>query len=426
MSINRRNFNFGLGAALVAAPFIRFLEGSARAAGIGDAAKRLVIFFSPNGTVHKHWRPTGSGADYGFAAGSILEPLTDYKKDITVIDGIDFHGVANHEPGMSAMLTGGSGAGSLTGGMSVDQYIAKSLGQGMKFASLELGAQTSAWGASNQTRMSYSAPGAYVPPDDNPKSVFERMFGEIGASDSAKIKAFNRRKSILDRVAAELKGLKKVAGKQEQIKLDAHLSALEQVENGLKSGDTSCGDGVSVLEMNPQVNDNFEHVVPAQIDLLVTALSCGMTNVASMQVSHTVGPPVFSWLGLSDGHHSLSHKGDTDTAGVADFVKAERWISEQFAYLLQKLKSLPEPTGDGTMLDHTAVLWAQEMGDGRMHDCLSVPFVVAGGPFKTGKYLKYNGEPHQKLLVSVCHAMGLNNPTFGSPGYGTGPLEGLL
>jgi hypothetical protein len=217
-----------------------------------------------------------------------------------------------------------------------------------------------------------------------------------------------------------------VAGKQEQIKLDAHLSALEQVENGLTTTAGDCQEQMSVFQMNPQENNAFEFVVPAQIDLLVAALSCGMTNVATLQISHTVGPPVFSWLGLTDGHHSLSHSADSDPVGVANYVKAERWISEQFAYLLKRLKELPEPDSDGSMFDHTAVLWAQEMGDGRMHDCLSVPFVVAGGPFKTGQYLKFNNEPHQKLLVSVCHAMGLQNPTFGNPAHGTGGLEGLL
>src|ERR1041385_8064185 len=159
--------------------------------------------------------------------------------------------------------------------------------------------------------------------------------------------------------------------------------------------------------------------------MLVTALACGMTNVASIQWTHTVSPLVMSWLGITDGHHSLSHSDDSNTAGVASYVKAERWYTEQFAYFIEQLKATPEPDGSGTLFDTTLVVWCKELGDGRLHDCLSVPFVLtSGGAFRVGRYLTLKDAPHQKLWVSVCQAMGLTNPTFGDPTYGSGPLEG--
>ncbi|MCS6901940.1 MAG: DUF1552 domain-containing protein [Myxococcales bacterium] len=142
-------------------------------------ARRLVIFFTPNGTVPKRWKPNGSGSSFTFPAGSILEPLAPVKQDVIIRDGIDFVGVSNHEGGMAAMLTGGGGVGSSSGGMSVDQYVAAKIGQGDRFPSLELGVQTSAWGGNVQTRMCYSGPGVFVPPDDDPGSVYNRLFGDL-------------------------------------------------------------------------------------------------------------------------------------------------------------------------------------------------------------------------------------------------------
>jgi hypothetical protein len=430
VQIGRRSFLMGAGASLVAGSFLQMFEKQALAQeGAQNVAKRCIIFFTPNGTVHKHWRPQGAGTSFSFPEGSILEPLADHKEDLLILDGIDFHGVANHEAGMANMLTGGH-SGSMTGGMSLDQYLASQLGVGDKFPSLTLGVQSdSGWGASSQTRMTYTGPSSYKAPIDSPAELYNSMFGDLNADQNVVDAVLNLRKSVLDLVGNELKLLQNKVGTQERLKLEQHLSALEVVESGLQAPAGTCDVPDPVFTLNPLLNENFAAVSHAQIDLMVLALACGMTKVASLQCAHTVGPHVFSWLGLSEGHHSLSHIDDSNQEGLMNFVKAERWYAGEFAYLLSKLKELPEPDGEGTMLDNTVVLWAQELGDGRLHDCVSVPFVLAGGAggyFNTGRYLSLGGAPHQKLLVSVCHAMGLNNPTFGNPAFGTGPLEELV
>lgn len=425
-SVSRRRFLAGAGATLVAGSLLRFLTGESRA-GTGKTAKRLVVFFTPNGTVHKHWRPQGSGANFSFAAGSILEPLGKHKDRIIVCDGIDYKSVDNHEGGMANMLTGGGGEASSSGGMSVDQFVATKIGQATKFSSLEFGVQTSAWGGNVQTRMSYLGPGIYAPPDDSPKSVYKRMFGDVSGDPAEVDKLLARKKKILDLVGGEIADLRKRVGKAEQEKLDAHAAAIEKVESGLGGGaGPTCDAPGSPLDVNPYSNPDFPVIGKAQMDLLVLSLACGMTNVASIQWNHTVGPAVFSWLGLSDGHHTLSHNDDTNVQGVADFVKAERWYSEQFVYLLDALAAAPDPEG-GSLLDTTLVVWSKELGDGRLHDCKSVPWVLAGGQyFGLGRYVDFGGAPHQKLLVSICQAMGLTNQTFGDASKGTGPLEGLV
>lgn len=435
MTLARRDFVRAVGATALLAPFAGFLQSDRGRAQDARVAKRLVVFFTPNGTVHRHWRPTGEGTSFSFPAGSILEPLAPHQSDLVVLDGIDFVGTSNHEGGMAAMLTGNGTDAHESRGMSVDQVVADSIGAGSRFPSLELGVQTSAWGGNVQTRMSYRGPGQYVPPDDDPIGVHRRLFGGLSPMPDGGMAMADprvlRRRSVLDAIRGDLADLSRRVPASERRKLEAHTEALRRSELGLAgaiAGMASCDPTPAPDTGVPLDNDRFPFVGRAQMDLLITALSCGMTRVASLQWAHTVAPQVFSWLGVSEGHHALSHMDDANEAGVADFVRTERWFAEQFAYLLDRLSELPEPDGDGRMLDHTLVVWAKELGDGRLHECSSVPFVLAGAnrAWSTGRYLRLGGVPHQKLLVSLCHAMGLPNRTFGDPSHGTGPIEELF
>lgn len=417
----RRSFVAGLGAALIAAPFVSLLGAPSRARAAAGP-KRLLVFFTPNGTIHRYWRPAGGESDFTIPAGSILEPLAPHRADLLILDELDFYGVDNHEPGMKAMLTNNGSSTDESQGMSIDQFVAARIGATTRFRSLEFGVQTSAWGGQAQTRMSYSAPGVFVSPDDDPRSAWRRMFGDLAGGAEAAAQRLARRRSILDVTRAELVDLRDRLGAEERIKLEAHLESLRSVERGLESSGGSCEVPATPDRVGTYDNDSFPAIAQQQIDLAVRALACGLTNVASLQLSHTVGDRVYSWLGISDGHHSLSHADDGNEAKVADFVAVERWNAAQFAYLLESLKAAPDPAG-GTMLDSTLVLWAKELGDGRMHTCASVPWVLAGGGLRTGRYLRLGGENHARVLVSICRAFGLANETFGDPRAGRGGLE---
>jgi hypothetical protein len=427
--IGRRQFTAGLGASLLAAPLLRMLSGEAQAAT--PLAKRLIVIFTPNGTVHNYWRPSGTETAFSFPAGSILEPLGRHQSNVLVCEGIDFVEVDNHEAGMANMLTGGGTAQNTSGGLSVDQFIASKIGQSSRFQSLEFGVQTSIWGAARSTRMSYSAPGVFVSPEDNPRNAFQRLFGALGGDSTTADKLLRRRKSMLDLVRGELNDLSQRVGAEEKRKLEQHLEALRQTEKGLTEPAAlpGCPSATAPASMDVNANANFPAVGRAQMDLMVSALTCGMTRVASLQWAHTVAPQVFSWAGEAESHHELSHKDDSNTQGLADFVTCERWFAEQFAYLLDALKARPDLEGGGTMLDSTLVVWAKELGDSRLHTCRSVPFVLAGGGssyFRFGRYLRYSGAPHQKLLTSVCHALGVSIDTFGDATKASGPLDGLV
>ena len=419
MSVSRRSFTATLGMSLLAAPFLGLLGRSRRAsAAPATPARRLVVFFNPNGSVPARWRPSGSTTSFSFPAGSVLEPVAAWKDRMVILDGLDFKNADNHEGGMAAMLTGGF-AGGDNAGKSIDQYVAPALGANTRLRSIELGVQTSAWGGSTQTRMSYGGAGQYVPPDDDPTSVYARLYGDALPGDVDA--SLRRRQSVIDAVRGDLGALRGRLGTEEAQKLDVHLESLRELERSLGGG--TCGGGVPPEAGNVYDNDRFPAIGKTQMDLLVAALACGATNVASIQWAHTVAPQVFSWINLSEGHHGLSHMGD-GTAGVDQFIQSERWFAEQFAYLLGKLDATPDPEG-GTLLDSTLVLWCKEMGDSRLHECKNVPMVIAGAGFATGRYLKLSGASHAQMHVSIARALGVATDSFGDPSHGTGPLSGL-
>ncbi|MBM75066.1 MAG: Tat (twin-arginine translocation) pathway signal sequence domain protein [Proteobacteria bacterium] len=417
---SRRRFLGGASASLLAAPFWRILNGEALASE--TIPKRLVVFFSPNGTIHEHLWPQGTEHDFVFPEGSILEPLASHQEDLIVLKGLDLYNADNHEGGMAAMLTNGGGSESVTNNRSLDQIVAEHISGGCRFPSLELGVHTSAWGGSVQTRMSYAGPGIFVTPDDSPSNVYQRMFGELLVGEEEASKRRLRRQMILDRSKDEINALSSRLGSQEQVKLEAHLASLEQLENSINAV-PECAPSVAPDAFTTYGNDQFPAITTAQMDLAVTALACDMTRVVSLQLSHTVGPTVFSWLGINEGHHSLSHAADSNLEQVLHYVQCERWYAEQFSALLTLLKNQSDPETGGSLLDTTLVVWAQELGDGRMHTCTDVPFVLAGGgAFETGRFLDVGSTNHCHLLISIAQAFGLDLDTFGDPQAGSGPL----
>jgi len=406
---NRRDFLRCVSAGALTAPLASLTGRTARAA-VSGPAQRLLILFTPNGTIHEHWRPSGSEKDFSFASGTILEPLSDLRSDLLILDGMDFNTGDNHEGGMAAMLTAG-------GLDSIDQYIAREIGAESRFTSLELGVQTSAWGGNTQTRMAYNS-GNMVTPDDSPESVWSRLFGGMGDED-----LLARRLAVLDLTRSEINDLHGRLGAAERSRLDTHLDSLDSIERSLSG---SCEGVISPGSSSTTDNDVFPDTAAAQIDLAIQALACDATRVVSIQMSHTVGPVAFTWAGISEGHHTLSHASDTDSDSVDKFVACERWFAEQFAAIVQQLKETADPNTGAPLLDTTLVLWAKELGDGRLHTCVNVPWIMAGsggGFFTPGRYLDLGGATHDAVLTSICQAFGLSNTTFGAGS--AGPLAVL-
>lgn len=437
MSFNpsRRRFLQGLGAT-VALPLMPSL-GYAQNASF---PKRIVFFYSPVGTIPFRWVP--SGGETNFTLSDILQPLQAHRDDIIVLDGIDMRVTskgpgAAHQRGMGAILTGrplndgtfGGGGGAVSGwasGISIDQEIANQRNDPTKFHSLQLGIR--ATGGENRQTMTYAGSDQPIMPDNDPYNVFNRLFADLDADPFDLERIRIRRASVLDHVLTDIDRLNQKISAEDRPRLDAHLESVRKIETRLNDPQDviTCQAPTIGMQMDPLASDNFPATGELQIDLLVNALACDLTRVASIQFSRATSGQRFDWIGITDSHHSLSHEGDSNTTAVNRLVQINQWYAEQFASLLTKMKAVQE--GDGTLLDHSVVVWVNSLGKGNSHTRNDIPLVMAGschGFFRTGRFLQFGDEPHNNLLVSLANAMDVNITTFGDPDFCTGPIAAL-
>ncbi len=398
--------------------------------------------FSPNGTIPGAWTPTGT--ETNFTLSPILSPLAPHQDSLVVIQGVDQRGGGGdgHQNGIGGMLTGqvlnsgpfagmGSAPAGWPNGPSVDQRIAEVIGTTTKLRSLELGVQVGA--ADNWGRMIYRAANQPLPPEDDPAQVYANVFADLHGDQTALAALRARRKSILDAVSAQYTRVEAQLGAADRMRLDQHLTAVREIELRLTTPfvapTAACQDPAAPAAATT-ANDDFPAIGGVQLDLLVTALACDITRVASLQWSRSVSQVRFTWLPspIPDGHHDLSHRPDNDASAVDKLTRINTWYASQLAALMTKLKAVPE--GDGTLLDHTLILWCNELAIGNVHSRTDAPYVLgggAGGALRTGRFLTYAGDvPHNNLLVSLMNIMGLPDQTFGKPDWCTGPLSGLI
>jgi hypothetical protein len=443
--LSRRAMLRGAGGIAIGLPLLEIMRPLRQATGAtGAAPKRFVVFFTPDGTIRNNWLPTVSGSS--FAPSRILQPLTANQSHIVVIDGVDNKAAQNgpgddHMKGMGTMLTGiellpGTTQGGccepagLAGGISVDQAIANKIGTTTQFKSLEVGVQSTGSGTVwNYT--SYSDANMPLPPDINPSSVFTRVFGGLGADATATARLQAERKSVLDAVMASYQKLGPKLGKDDKAKLDAHLANVRDLETRLTATGSlgaSCMKPAMPTVTSYKSNDSFPQVGQVQMDLVVMAMACDLTRVATIQWEKSVGDVQFDWVDstIARGHHDMSHDPDDNADTQEKLTKINIWFAQQLNYLIEAMKKVPE--GSGTMLDNTLILWCNELSKGNAHSHDHMPFLLAGhagGALRGNQFLQLSKIPHNNLLVSCMNLMGLPDTTFGNPAYCTGPLSGL-
>jgi hypothetical protein len=431
----RRRLLGGLGAATVLTPFVPLLEGQAET---GSFPRRLVLLFSANGTLHERWAPSGNETD--FTLPQILAPLESYKDKMIVLDGLRVlrSGPGDgHQMGMGCMWTGSklleggdfqgggdSGTAGWCGGISVDQEIANAIGQETPYKSLEFGIQCG--GATVWSRMCYSGPNQPIAPEDNPSAMFDRLFADLGIDNSALERLKAERGSVIDLVKDDLTRLNTRASGSDRQKVEAHLDAIRAIETRNNMAPPVCDQPELDIGPDHNANANFPHTSKLQIQQLVMSLACDLTRVASLQWSRSVSNTRFDWIGVPEGHHDISHWGDSDPAMVDKITAINVWYAEEVKYLLDAMAAVPE--GDGTLLDNSIVVWGNELSRGNSHGNRPVPFVIfgsGGGVLQTGRHLRYDDVAHNRFLVSLCNAMGLATQSFGDNDPGSGGLAGL-
>ncbi len=428
--LDRRAVLRGAGSIAVAIPFLEAM----RPAWAQAQPKRFIAMFSSNGVIQDAWRPTGT--ETNFLLGRSLAPLEPFKSDVVVIQGLTLSAKgAVHPAAMAGLLTGtpaddtfarGPGNAGWATGPSIDQVIASEIAKKTRtrFKSLELGALTDSGSDLGGFRMVFAGPSLPIPPENNPLNAFKRLFTGLqqGGDTAALQKMIAQRRSILDAVKGEYERMKVRLGSEDRVKLDAHLVSVREIETDLLALPTANPSAACSQPAIGTPGSAMPAVAKAQMDIIVAALACDLTRVATLQLLRSGAQNSYPWIGVNDKHHDLGHRPDSDTAARDKLVKIETWYAEQFAYLVGKLK-------EKGLLDSTLVLWGNELGVGNTHDRRNAPFVLAGragGALRPGRYLNYPGVSHNNLLVSCGKAMDLELSTFGEPSWCQGPLRGLI
>lgn len=440
--LSRRQLLYGLGGVSVGLPLLASL--SARADGM-QAPKRLVLMYTPNGVINDAWWPTNVTSETAFDLNAIHQPLAPYRDKLTFLAGVDlkvtYEGPGGlHQKGIGGLFTGrklqsGSefvdGCGQTSGwadGISVDQAVVKIAAANTLLPSLELGVH--ALENDVQGRISYAGAGQPLPPINNPLDAFTRLFSMLGAAPATLDNLRESRKSVLDTVQSQFAAFSPRLSSDDRHKLDAHLTLVRDLEHRMVNLPSSraCDAPSAPPSLDPQTLDDMPRIADLELDLLAAAFACDLTRVASFQISTSLNRIAYTFLnGNTLEGHSLSHAGPSDTAAHDELVSRQTWHAGRLAHFLGRLAAIQDIDGS-SVLDNTLVVWGNEISEGNTHSHDNVPFLLAGGgwSFKTGRYVRCSGVPHNNLLVSILNAMGSTSTTFGDPDFCSGPLTGLV
>ena len=437
---NRREFLKTAGLSAAALPFLGNLPTLGFAGDPAPRKKRLVVVFTPNGTIPWEFWPEKAGPLTEFK--TILKPLEPFRDRTLTLNGLSnrLEGDGDrHMRGIGCLLTGielfpgniQGGSDSPAGwasGHSIDQEIARRLqadeATRTRFGALVLGVNVPER-ADTWTRMSYAGPNRPIAPLDDPYAFLGKMYGDRKSQEALV--------TVLDDVTADLRKLEGLVGKEDKALLDKHATFVRDMERRLQADLAQKQDvGHAVPELEPGVveaNENLPKHSAMQIELLSHAFEADFARVATLQFTNSVGNARLKWLGVSDSHHGLSHEPDSNKKAVEDLIKINTWYAEQVALLCKRLSDTPEPGVPGqTMLDNTTVVWTNELGKGNSHSLDNIPFVCVGGglDWAGGRALDFGREPHNRLLLSMAKGFGYDLPGFGNEELsGGGPLEGL-
>jgi hypothetical protein len=430
----RREFLRTMGLSAAIAPFI--MNRSSLAFSNTQARKqRLVVIFSPNGVVPQTFWPDEEGAEFKFKES--LSPLEPFKNRSLILHGVRDAVTGDgddHMRGIGCLLTGtelfpgnvqggGHTPAGWASGLSIDQelknHLQKSEATRTRFGSLEFGVMVPER-ADTWTRMCYAGPNKPIAPIDDPYQMFSKLYGEMKDRENMV--------SILDDMREDLAAVRGLVSAEDRQLLEQQETFVREFEKTLKAEGERAPDHAEP-ELPPGVdrqNDNMPKLTEMQIELMVHSFANDFSRIATFQFTNSVGQARMKWIGIEEGHHTLSHEPDSNVEAMDQLTKINRWYCEQLAYLAKRLDETPEPGGEGSMLDNTTIVWTNELGQGSSHTHDNTPFILVGGGlgFQMGRSLKLGQVPHNRLLMSIARGFGHELKTFGNPDYcGAGALE---
>ena len=442
--LSRRTILRGVGAA-VSLPLLEAMlpARSALAASAGGQAlattpagfpRRMAVIFTPHGAHMPNFTPAAPGRGYEMPWS--LKPLTRFREDINVLTGLthdrgraNADGAGDHARSASVFLTGAqprktSGA-DIRSGISIDQFTANHIGKLTPFASLELGIEggrnagncDSGYSCAYSSNISWAGPGTPTAKETNPKLVFERLFGGSAGGDPRQGVALRdaQRRSILDFVLSDAKSLSNTLGRPDQRKLDEYLSGVRDIEKRMNSASRPEPDHPGYLDYPaPQgVPADYAEHLHLMADMMVLAFQTDLTRITTYMFANAGSNRSYRPIGVPEGHHDISHHGG-DPVKHDKLSHINRFHAAQFAYLLDRLRSIPE--GDGTLLDNCMIMYGSGISDGNRHNNENLPLILAGrggGTIHTGRHIVYDTEtPVCNLFVSMLDRMGVHTDRF--------------
>ena len=426
-SISRRTFLHAAGTAL-ALPFLDAMVPAfgAPAESAPNRATRLAFFTVPNGTIMDRWTTT------------ILEPLAAFKDRMLIIGGLannearklEFEINGDHPRACSAYLTGThpkmtSGA-DIRCGVSADQIAARELGKHTQLASLEMGLESTLIGACESAyscvyynTIVWSTPTTPLPTENRPRAIFERLVGDsTNPAERAGRLAENR--SILDLVSEDLKRLMRSVGETDRFKLDQYADAVRSVERRIQVAEEQSSRELPEIEKPIGIPDTFSEYAKLMLDLQVLAFQGDMTRVSTFVFGHEMTGRAYPELGFGDPHHALTHH-QGDLAKIEKVLRINVFHATLFRHFLEKMTSIPE--GDGTLLDHSLIVYGSPLSDGNMHLYKDLPvLLIAGGVagIRGGRHIRHPETPMTNLYLTLLEKLGIELDRFGDS---TGKLE---
>jgi hypothetical protein len=440
----RRTFLRGLGTAVALPALNAMLPASARAAAVAATVpKRVAWIYVPNGANMADWTPKVVGPDYELPM--ILEPLAAHRRDLTVISGLANHmgdelgdGGGAHARASASFLTGvhprKTAGADIKGGVSVDQIAANQIGDQTRLPSLELscdggqraGSCDSGYSCAYQFNISWKSDTQPMNPEVDPRAAFERLFGNGDAAATLEAAARRKlyRKSVLDYILDDAHRLERGLGATDKQKLDEYLSAVRDLERRIERaeqfGAAKPPQGVSA----PEMFASYEQQISLMFDVMALAFQTDSTRIATFIVAHDGSNRPYPTIGIRDGHHDLSHHRN-DEAKKAKLALINRYHTTQFARFLDKLKSIRE--GDGTLLDHSTILYGSALSDGNRHFPEDLPILVAGhggGRVAAGQHVRVDDRtPMTNLYRSMLDTVDVRTEKVGDS---TGKLAALF
>jgi hypothetical protein len=407
-AIPRRMVLRGIGASL-ALPLLDGMVPALTALAQTPAApiKRFGVMYIVNGMIMESWTPVAEGAAYELTP--TLAALSPYRDQVSVLTGLACVPTPGRPGGAHAkastrFLTDVSPPTSetwLDAGISVDQILAREAGKHTQFASLELavesgetaGACDVGFACAYTNTISWRSANTPLPTENNPRVVFERLFGDSGSTDPKVRRArIAQDKSVLDSVIKEAATLEGSLGTGDRVKLVEYLDAIRDVERRIQRAEEQSGRELPLVEHPPGVPASFDDHVKLMCDLQVLAYQADLTRVITFMLGREFSGVTYPQIGVPDAHHPITHH-QREPEKIVKVAKINAYHVTKFAYLLEKMRSTPD--GDGTLLDHAVLVYGTGMGDCNAHDPRNIPLLLAGGgagQLKGGSHIRYPKE----------------------------------